>query len=304
MKVLDQYAGQTGPCAVCAKQIQIPELPEDQAGGGDKGKRSPKPGEDGVALGNLLGILGGAVVAFSILFLSAVLIFRVAIPAFTQMQIDAQNRASLANIQKIIDALNAYHDAHGTFPPAYFADDKGKPEHSWRVMILPELGRQDLYREYRFDQPWDSAQNLSVTAQMPDVYRSYGDSQTQLNNTTRFAAVVGKRTVFPYDKSVSRSKILDDPASVLTIVEVQSIGFDWTDPTEDYDVDSPQGTMVILNKPTTSGTSRSNLTGNVGMLNGDTYHFGDATAIPFLRATSTRSGGEPVDIKFELQNPP
>jgi len=34
-------------------------------------------------------------------------------------------------------AFHTYHDAYGSFPPAYTVDADGRPLHSWRVLILP-----------------------------------------------------------------------------------------------------------------------------------------------------------------------
>ncbi len=35
---------------------------------------------------------------------------------------------------------------HGYFPPAYVADADGKPMHSWRVLILPHLEKDALFK--------------------------------------------------------------------------------------------------------------------------------------------------------------
>ncbi|GAA4425258.1 DUF1559 domain-containing protein [Bremerella cremea] len=298
MKVLDQYAGQTGPCAVCAKTISIPEPSESK--NARTGQSSDDNRDRGVELGTLIGILGVAVVSFSVLFLLAVLIFRVGLPAIAQMRTDARNKANQQQIAKLINALNAYHDTHGTFPPAYFLDDKGKPAHSWRVMILPQLGYQHLYDQYKFDEAWNSAHNVNVTMQMPSVFRAF--DETSANNTiTHFAAVVGNRSIFPRDKSVGRAQALDAPEGILTIVELNGIGLDWTDPTNNYDIDSPQGTMIIRTDP---NAPASTLSGNVGMLNGDTYHFHENTSPVRLQALATRSGSEPLDIDLSTLTMP
>jgi len=41
-------------------------------------------------------------------------------------------------------ALFNYHDDYGSYPPAYIADESGRPMHSWRVLILPYLGRSSF----------------------------------------------------------------------------------------------------------------------------------------------------------------
>lgn len=305
MQVLDQYAGQTGPCAVCAKTITIPGsfAPASDPGHSRVANKLASEDNSGVALGTLIGILGGSVACFSVIFLALVLIFRVAIPAANQMRTDSLNRASLNKIERITQALNAYHDLHGSYPPAYFTDDKGKPTHSWRVMILPQLDRNDLYKQYNFNEPWTSPENINVTTQMPDVYRRETDKSANAISTN-FAAVVGRRTMFPHEKSTTRSQAIDDPSTVLMIVEVHGLGFDWTDPTANYDLDSPQGTMIVDNNLNSSTANKSMLTGNLGMMSEDTYHADETTSITLMQSMATRSGSEDIGYEMDLLDQP
>ena len=46
----------------------------------------------------------------------------------------------------------------------------GKPLHSWRVLILPQLDENTHYKEFRLDEPWDSPHNLPLLQRMPRVY--------------------------------------------------------------------------------------------------------------------------------------
>lgn len=305
MQVLDQYAGQTGPCAVCAKTITIPgDLGSAMNKGHSRVANTRSSDNDsGVALGTMIGILGASVAGFSILFLAVVLIFRVAIPAATQMRINSLNRASLDKIERITQALNAYHDLHGSYPPAYFTDENGKPTHSWRVMILPQLNRNDLYQQYNFSEAWNSPANIMVTTKMPDVYRSEIDSSGS-STSTNFAAVVGKRTMFPHEKSTSRNQAIDAPETIMMVVEIHGLGFDWTDPGENYDLDSPQGTMIIDNNRYSTTANRTMLTGNLGMMSEDTYHANEDTSITLLQSMATRSGSEDIGYELEMLEQP
>ena len=49
--------------------------------------------------------------------------------------------------------MQSYHQKHGCFPPAYIADENGKPKHSWRVLILPFMGYGQLYSQYGSTSP-------------------------------------------------------------------------------------------------------------------------------------------------------
>jgi beta-lactamase regulating signal transducer with metallopeptidase domain len=71
-------------------------------------------------------------------------------------------------------ALLAYRADHGHFPPPALRSAGSQHSHSWRVALLPYLGRQDLYNQYRLDLPWNSSENLRLLSQIPDVYRGFG----------------------------------------------------------------------------------------------------------------------------------
>ena len=75
----------------------------------------------------------------------------------------------LNNLKQIAMALQCYHQANGCFPPAYIADKTGKPMHSWRVLILPYLDRDDLYKAYNFTEPWDGPNNKKLATSRPDL---------------------------------------------------------------------------------------------------------------------------------------
>jgi hypothetical protein len=46
----------------------------------------------------------------------------------------------------------------------------GKPLHSWRVLILPFIEQNNLYKQFRLDEPWDSSHNLKLLPKMPATY--------------------------------------------------------------------------------------------------------------------------------------
>ena len=49
-------------------------------------------------------------------------------------------------MKEIVMAIEEYKGKNGHYPPAYIADGNGKPLHSWRVLILPFLGYDGLYK--------------------------------------------------------------------------------------------------------------------------------------------------------------
>lgn len=74
-------------------------------------------------------------------------------------------------MREIAIALCSYAQDHdGRLPPAVLCDGQGRPLHSWRVLILPYLEQDNLYRQFRLGEPWDSPHNLSLLPFMPKVY--------------------------------------------------------------------------------------------------------------------------------------
>ena len=55
---------------------------------------------------------------------------------------------------------------------ANIVDNNGKPLLSWRVMLLPYIEQEALYKEFKLDEPWDSANNLPLVEKMPKVFAS------------------------------------------------------------------------------------------------------------------------------------
>ena len=53
------------------------------------------------------------------------------------------------NVHRITLAMLLYEHEHGTLPPAWTVDADGNPLHSWRVLLLPYLGEQELYAKIR-----------------------------------------------------------------------------------------------------------------------------------------------------------
>ncbi len=69
-------------------------------------------------------------------------------------------------------------------------DANGRPYLSWRVLMLPILGTtaaMDLYNKFKLNEPWNSANNLPLLDQMPDVFRSGGDGPT--TTVTRYQVI-------------------------------------------------------------------------------------------------------------------
>lgn len=126
-------------------------------------------------------------------------------------------------------ALHTYHDFYGCFPPAFVAGADGKPMHSWRVLILPFLNEPELYKKYRFDEPWDGPHNRSLSGQMPAAFRCPDAPEGALD--TNYAVVGGPGTIFPDDhKNITLTDIPDGTAETILLVEIATGSIPWMEP--------------------------------------------------------------------------
>lgn len=137
--------------------------------------------------------------------------------------IDEPTRAAIhANLQRIGVALRNYESKYKSFPAGSQAGPNEVP-HSWRVSLLPFLGLQQLYDQYRLEEPWDSPANLKVLQAIPEVYqgRSRGTASSVL-------AFVGSRTIIA-NKACPSSYAFDGVEGTICAVSVAS-DVPWTKP--------------------------------------------------------------------------
>jgi len=143
------------------------------------------------------------------------------------------------NLHQIAAALYAYHQAHGSFPPAHIADKTGKPMHSWRVLILPFMELDALYKMYKFSEAWDGPNNKKLAMPVP-IYAcpSNGPSWTTPPFETSYVALVGPKGEWPSEMAMTNAAD-GEPSSLIMVVEVADSGISWMEP-KDLPIDALQ----------------------------------------------------------------
>lgn len=112
----------------------------------------------------------------------------------------AEQSACTGNLKAIGIALQSYQQSNfGRFPPAYVYGPDGKRWHSWRVLILPYLGEYEIYRDYRFDEPWNGPSNIKLASKMPKSFFCPSSSRLGAIGFTSYFAIAGPGTAFPDD---------------------------------------------------------------------------------------------------------
>jgi hypothetical protein len=157
------------------------------------------------------------------------------VPAILHVRESTRNSQCERNLKAIGLALHNYHDAWGTFPPAYTEDANGRRLHSWRVLILPYLGQTALYNSLDLTQPWDSPENARFQGAMP---REFGcPSDTGRGSVwTNYVVVVGDRCVFRGATPVKINEITDGLSNTIFVGEVAGANIPWMKP-EDVPVE-------------------------------------------------------------------
>lgn len=198
------------------------------------------------------------------------------------------------NLKSIGLALNSYHEEYGSFPPAYIADKAGRPMHSWRVLLLPFLGQTQVYKEYRFDEPWNSSNNSKLGLRLAGLYvcpEEYGLKGRNRVTMTSYVAVLGPDTMWPGNGAVKFSDVKDGSGKTISVVEIKNSGIHWLEP-RDLEFSSMASTV---NHPSIPGISSVHKKGaKVLFVDGHVWFLSEDLPAQTIQALLTRNGGESV----------
>jgi Protein of unknown function (DUF1559) len=150
-------------------------------------------------------------------------------PVYRDLRKRANDTKSRTSLRQIALALHNYHDAHGRFPPAYVLSPSGERLHSWRVLLLPCLGQQRLYDEFRLDESWSSPHNRAIAEKSPDLYQS-ASAKASRRGVANFLAVVGRATAWPEQYTVRLDDIGDGTSNTIQLLEWADSDIFWTEP--------------------------------------------------------------------------
>jgi Protein of unknown function (DUF1559) len=96
-----------------------------------------------------------------------------------------------------IAMMNASDENGNRLMPRAICDKDGKPLLSWRVGLLPYIGRDDLYQQFNRDEPWDGPNNGRLIPQMPETYAHPFDRAGAARGQTYYRVFTGPNTPFP-----------------------------------------------------------------------------------------------------------
>ena len=157
------------------------------------------------------------------------------VPAIQKVRDAADRMTSQNNLKQIGLALHNYHDAMGALPPAVVRDKNGKALYSWRVLILPYLEQDVIYKNWKKDEPWDSPHNKPLSDVVLKVYTLPGNPDG-VSNRTPYRVFIGKGTGFEElkgqpSKGIRFADITDGTSNTIAVVEATET-VPWAKPEE------------------------------------------------------------------------
>ena len=106
-----------------------------------------------------------------------------------------QFRMSENNLKQIGLAIHNHNDSFGFLPVGIYGPDGKSIGLSWRVAILPFLEEEQLHKQFKLNEPWDSEHNKALISRMPKMYAApTGKGEA---GQTFYRAFAGKGTWLP-----------------------------------------------------------------------------------------------------------
>lgn len=145
-----------------------------------------------------------------------------------------QDRTQCARrLEQLALALETYDTLNKSYPPAVAQDALGRPQHSWRALLLPHLDNEskddNLAQRYDFNQAWDGPQNSKLASQMPAAYGCPCDPAGWDSHTSYVGVVDPQTGQLGFRPSGWQAAAVPAAAKIL-IIELPESGIPWLAP--------------------------------------------------------------------------
>jgi hypothetical protein len=90
-------------------------------------------------------------------------------PAGPPRAADEDKAVTRQRLEKIAET---FRPAGPQLPYMHYARSTNALGLSWRVGLLPQIGESELYRQFKFDEAWDSEHNKKLIEKMPEVFKA------------------------------------------------------------------------------------------------------------------------------------
>ena len=117
-----------------------------------------------------------------------------------------------------------------TFPPAVVTDKDGNALYSGRVLLLPFIEHDNLYKQWDLSARWDSPQNLALSQ---TILKVFDDPSAPPETHSHYEFVTGAGAMFeppPPGKTRSIADITDGLSNTIMVVEMRTNNPSWAAP--------------------------------------------------------------------------
>jgi prepilin-type processing-associated H-X9-DG protein len=139
-------------------------------------------------------------------------------PAVAKVRMSAARMQAMNNLKQIALAMHNYESTYGHFPHDIL-DKDGKPILSWRVAILPFIEQDNLYKQFKLDEPWDSDNNKKWSEVAIKVFMSPQADPTTPPGMTHHKVFSGPGAAFEKGKKIKFTDFLDGTSNTILVVE-------------------------------------------------------------------------------------
>lgn len=294
-RVDDQFSGHRGECVQCRAEITVPHFTAPHF------TALPRPGDGrdrgtgrSVVLPGRLVRFVAALLAVSVVTVFIVLaVFRYGGRSIARISEGRTRAGSIANLEKIALALNNYAADHGSYPPPVIRNAAGKALHSWRVLILPYLGEDELSNRYDQRLAWDDPKNLYLQWEVPPVFLHPNSGAGGWSAQSAYYLITGPGTLFPPSGPVTPEQIFDRPSQTILVAEGAPIIASgcWLEPV-DLDYTTMTGDLLGGGGMEMGGLSPRGVT--FATVDGRGHFVDDTISPSIVQALVTPNGGEPL----------
>ncbi|MGE5195008.1 MAG: DUF1559 domain-containing protein [Deltaproteobacteria bacterium] len=207
------------------------------------------------------------------------------------------------HLQTIGQGLARYHDKEGAFPPGGIVrpdkDRRQRGFHGWMTLILPYVGKEELFHKIQLDVPYDDKANLPAFEEDVETFFASGTSRAKVHGglgVSHFAGVggdveqadgeVAKAGLFGANSKVRRGDVVDGLSNTLAAGEIADQLPAWGDPENWRTI----GKGINRDAQGFGNYDRSGAC--FLMADGSVRFYSNRTSVRVLNALSTRDGGE------------
>jgi hypothetical protein len=203
--------------------------------------------------------------------------------------------------KQIVMALQAYHEEHGHLPPAVVFGPKGEPFLSWRVLLLPYLDQEKLYKRFRLDEPWNSPENSKLLPEIPSCFQPLRLDRSDSLNSTFHQVFVGPGAAFEEKRGLNFERDFPDGLDQTIILVEAFEPVPWTSPRDlPFDL---QGELPLVGRPRKNRLGRIAWNGalvlpshfQAAMASKAILGLANSPDMSYLRAWVTRNSGDKAE---------